>query len=364
VVNYQHWGGFSDARFGYGEHWRGFTSHVPDGVVLHDKASVSVHMGVPQSCHGWWAGQHRVLNTMWESDKIPSSFKRYFPLYDMIVVPNEIDQERFAEHHPIVKVVPLGVDRKEYPVIDVPRLDRFQFRAGGSLWNRKGLDIVVKAFHKLGLPNADLRIKAAPHASDVPQAELGPNVYLDRKWMSHDDKCRWFAEADCFIAASRGEGFGLMPLQTIAMGVPTIVSLTTGQIQFSHLATGRVKCGKSPAVIGGYWDEPDLDELCELMKDHYENFSKYQTQARATVPKVDEFSWDNAVKKMLTTLPEGTLLSTNEWVESVSWIQVRALDNVEADIGKNKVRLRKGETATITDGQYQVLYDAGKVVMA
>jgi glycosyltransferase involved in cell wall biosynthesis len=363
-VNYQYWNGFTDSRFGYGEHWRGFTSHLPDGVVMNPQASVNVHMGVPMSCKGWLKGQYRVLNTMWESDTLPSSFKRYLPLYDMIVVPNEIDQRLFSQHHDNVRVVPLGIDQTEYFPTDVPRHVRFQFRAGGSLWWRKGLDVVVKAFNKLNLPDADLRIKAAPHASDVPKEPLGPNVYLDRQWMTHQEKCEWFAAADCFAAASRGEGFGLMPLQTIAMGIPTIVSRTTGQIQFSHLATGQIDCGKSPAVIGGRWDEPNFDQLCEAMLDHYRNRNKYQAQARADVHRVDEFSWDKAVQKMLATLPEGRLLDTDEWVDAAVFITVRALKNVEADIGRDKIRIAKGEIARITDGQYQVLYDAGVVVMA
>lgn len=363
-MNYQKWDGFTDSRFGYGAMLDGFVNHVPKDVTLVEKASTAVHMGVPFSCKGWWAGSYRVLYSMWETTALPSSFARYLPLYDMVIVPNQCDAEVFGQHHRNVHVVPLGVDRNEYKPLTVPRNPRFQFRAGGSLWGRKGLDVVVAAFNKLGLPDADLRIKAAPHASDVPKTDLGPNIYLDRQWMSHADKCRWFAEADCFIAASRGEGFGLMPLQTIAMGIPTIVSLTTGQIQFAHLATGTVSCTKSQSPHVGKWDEPNVDELCEQMLHHYRHRDVVTSSAQANIHKVDEFSWDNAVQKLLTVVPQGRELSTSSWQDATVYHKVRAIKPVDAHIGNRRVRLEKDQIVEITDGEYQVLYDAGAVVMA
>jgi hypothetical protein len=35
------------------------------------------------------------------------------------------------------------------------------------MWKRKGMDVLVKAFNALKLPDAELHIKAAPHASNI-----------------------------------------------------------------------------------------------------------------------------------------------------------------------------------------------------
>lgn len=342
----------------------GFLSAIPQDVELNDRASVAVHMGVPFSCKGWWDGVHRVLFTMWETTELPTSFERYLPLYNQILVPNEYDRDLFAKHHHDVKVVPLGVDTEWYKPIDVPRHDRFQFRAGGSLWGRKGLDVVVKAFNKLNLPDADLRIKAAPHARDVPKEPLGANIYLDRQWMSEEQKRIWFAEADCFIAASRGEGFGLMPLQTISMAVPTIVSLTTGQVQFSHLGTGTVNCAKRQSNTVGFWDEPDLDELCAQMMHHYENRSQVKTQAIINSVEAADFSWVNATRKLVDAVPVGRVVSSKVFHEATVIHKVRALRRIEADIGTRRYRQSKGDIFEVTDGDYQVLFDSKAVEMA
>lgn len=362
-MNYQWWDGFSDTRFGYGAMLDGFLLGAPNTVVFDRKASVHVHMGVPFSLKGWFHNQHRVLFSMWETTELPNSFRRYLPLYDQVIVPNVDDKHVFSRHHDRVDVVPLGVDVGVYQPMNVPRLPRFQFRAGGSLWGRKGLDVVVEAFNRLRLPDAELRIKAAPHARDVPTGFLGDNIVLDRQWMSETDKKRWFAEADCFIAVSRGEGFGLMPLQTIAMGVPTIVSLTTGQKQFAHLATGTVQCSKKQSNTVGLWDEPNVDQLCHEMVHHYENRDQVRKVALLNSGRVAEFSWQEAARKLVETVPVGDLLVTDLFVEATTRLRVQAQRNIDATIGEHKVRRRAGEVFEVTDGVYQVLYDSKAVKM-
>ena len=360
-MNYQSWVGFTDIRFGYGAMLSGFVDNIPEGVELNEKASTQVYMGVPIAHKGWWKGQHRVLFTMWETDVLPHSFIRYLPKYDQILVPCEHNVELFSQHHPNVKHVPLGVDTTFWSPRQRPRSNVFQFRAGGSLWKRKGLDVVVRAFNELRLPDAVLRIKAAPHARDVPDNIESDKVFLDRQWMSLEDQRKWFNEADCFIAASRGEGFGLMPLQAIALGVPTILSMSSGQTQFSHLATNTVKCGKSQSETIGRWDEPNLDDLKRAMLWHYNNRAEAEQKAAQMAGKVDEFTWQKSTQKLVDAVPAGTLLKTRTFEESFTDVKVVALKDFTADIAYKSIKAKKGDILTITDSQYQVLHDSGSV---
>jgi glycosyltransferase involved in cell wall biosynthesis len=242
-------------------------------------------MSVPNVKKGWLVGQHRVCFTMWETSVLDPVFVRWLGQYDQILVPCEHNVELFSQHHHDVRVVPLGVDHKFWRpqprVVDGP----FRFHAGGSLWRRKGLDVVVRAFKALNLPDAVLHIKAAPHAADTPRGGFPPNVVLHRKWMSLEEQRDWFNQADCFIAASRGEGFGLMPLQAIALGVPTIVSETSGQVQFADCAWGRVPVSKVTADTVGEWDEPDQGVLEELMMLAYRNRHTIREEAELNIPQ-------------------------------------------------------------------------------
>lgn len=305
AVNVQNWHGFTDARFGYGSMLNGFLEHKPKDVVIDPKSTVSVHMGVPFSIKGWYKGAYRACFTMWETDVLPPRFARWLSQYDEIIVPCEHNVAVFHEHHPRVKYIPLGVDTEWWTPIPREENKVFRFQAAGSLWLRKGLDKVVEAFNKLNLPDAELHIKAAPHASDTPKENLGDRVFLHRQWMDKDSQRAWFNQADCFVAPARGEGFGLIPLQAIALGIPTIVSKSSGQEQFAHLATSVVSHRKEQCFMGGRWDEPNLDHLMQLMSFHYYHRKNLWIEAQARAKNAAEFSWKMAAQKLTNHLPLG-----------------------------------------------------------
>ena len=361
-MNYQSWQGYDNPNLGYGSMLQGFKGSIPKSVKLDSNASVHVHMQVPSYIEGWFAGQHRVLFSMWETDTLPGDFRRWIPQYDQIVVPCQHNVELFSKFHNDVSYCPLGVDHKFWHPMGTVHTGVFRFQGGGSLWHRKGLDILVKAFNALKLPDAELHIKAAPHAQDTPTGRLGNNVFLDRTWMDPEEQRDWFNRADCFVAVSRGEGFGLMPLQAIASGIPTILSDSTGQSQFSHLAFGVVPCGKSKAQTIGRWDEPNQKVLEELMMEAYRNRGSIKEKALARVPETKVFSWANASKQLLSLIPAGQLLDDPDWVKPDVKTEIQVVRNVNAHIGNQFYSFKPGETYVVPENVHQVLMDSGAVI--
>lgn len=360
-MNYQSWQGFDDPNFGYGSMLKGFKDALPKTVKLNDDASVHVHMQVPYACKGWFEGQHRVLFSMWETDVLPASFRRWLGQYDQVVVPCQQNVELFSQFHNDVSYCPLGVDHKFWKPMDGSGGGPFRFHGGGSLWRRKGLDVLVKAFNALKLPDAELHIKAAPHAKDTPTGRLGEKVFLNRAWMSPVEHRDWFNRADCFVAVARGEGFGLMPLQAIASGIPTILSDSTGQSQFAHLAFGVVPCGKSKAETIGNWDEPNQKILEELMMEAYRNRGTIKQVATGRVPETKQFSWSSATKQLLDLIPTGTLLENPSFVAPNIAVQIQVVRKVNAHIGRTLYQLEPGETYTVPENVHQVLFDSGAI---
>jgi len=356
-VNYQSWTGVGDPKIGYGSMLDGFLSAAPKTVTFDKHASVNVHMQLPGTIPGWHKGQHRVLFTMWETDTMPNFMHPWFNQFDQILVPCEHNVELFSKYHPDVTCVPLGVDLTFWKPQDRDTDGPFRFHAGGSLWLRKGLDLVVRAFTELNLPDAELHIKAAPHAFDTEEIKH-PNIKLYRDWMNKETQRDWYNQADCFVAPARGEGFGLMPLQAIAMGIPTIVSESTGQREFMHLAQWTVPCGKSPAQTVGQWDEPNLQKLKLAMQDAYD-----MRLPRKRPAGTNKFSWAEAAKKLVAAVPPGKLLSNPGWEAPTVQIKVRAKRTVKATIGNDTYILAPGQIASITPGAYQVLSDSGAVEM-
>lgn len=355
-MNFQSWQGVDDSKFGYGSMLAGFKSVIPKTVTLNDDASVLVYMNTPDGARGFLSGQHRACFTMWETDQLPSNFLRWLPKYDQLIVPCQHNLELFSQHHSDVRMVPLGVDNKFWSGYTEPD-GTFKFLAGGSLWFRKGLDVVVKAFQRLDLPDAELHIKAAPHAGDTPNVKH-PRIVMHRKWMDEEAQREWFRQGHVFIAASRGEGFGLMPLQAISLGIPTIVSDTTGQEQFSHLATGVVTTTRSPAFTIGNWDEPNLDELCEQMLDHYRNWNVHQAQAVFNAKSSSAWSWRKATKALIDAVPVGTLLEEPSWEPVVVNVPIKVKKKMSCDIGRTHYDFLPGVEYQVPEGVLQVLSDA------
>lgn len=359
-TNYQNWRGFTDARFGYGAMLSGFLSAVPDTVTLDPRASVSVHMGVPFSCKGFYEGSHKVLYTMWETDAMPSRFRAWIDYYDQILVPCEHNVELFSKYHPNVKHVPLGVDCDVWKPMQREQNPVFRIHAGGSLWRRKGLDIVVEACKLLDFPH-ELHIKLAPHAKDNPPLETMPQVTFHRKWMSQDETVRFFNQGDVWVCPSRGEGFGLIPLQAIACGIPTIITATSGQAQFAHLATGVVGHQKVPTGTGR-WDEADPSELAAEITRHYRNQQQVRTLAANNRGLVrEQFSWVLAAQKLAAALPQGRLLTDAKWVPAQTKVKFRVNRSVESSINGKTHNFVAGRDYLDSEAVFSVLWQAGYI---
>jgi hypothetical protein len=111
--------------------------------------------------------------------------------------------------------------------------------------------------------------------------------------ITDEDEVDLYRMAHCYVQPSRGEGFGLQPLQAIAQGMPTILTDAHGHKAFSHLG---VPIGWHPVradyfIYGdaGDWWEPSYDELCEAMWDVYQNSETIwgETSQRGSVASAD-----------------------------------------------------------------------------
>lgn len=339
----------------------GFLSGLPKGVQVSPLGSVDVLMSVPFAIKSWYEGTHRVSFTMWETDQLPERFIRWMSQYDQVIVPCAHNVEVFSPYHPNVSAVPLGVDTKFWKPYDRPENDRFVFTCGGSLWKRKGLDLVVEAFKKARLPDAELWVKAAPHASDVPKMDVS-GVRWFREWMSPEEERNFYNQSDCFVAPARGEGFGLIPLQNIALGVPTIVTWTSGQAEFAHLATAIVKHRKVPAQVGR-WDEADVGELSDWMRAMYGGRDGFKRVALGNAPKVGEqFSWRHAAEKLVAVLPVGERLSERKVRHPSVTFAVRVSEKVIVEVNGKRWTLLPGQDNVVPENVADIAAEAGKVV--
>lgn len=341
---------------------------VGERAVLHDKAEILVLMMMPGMVKGWWDGQKPSVFTMWETDTLPVLMHDHLSQFDKVLVPCEHNRAAFSKWHPNVVTVPLGVDLGRWRPSDRPPNDKFRILTGGSNWVRKGIDAVIRAFLEVNPPNAELVIKTIPDLiGEVPPIS-DPRISVCQEYLTPDQEVDLYRSADLYVSASRGEGWGLMPLQAIAAGIPTLVSATSGHMEFINLATRVIKTTPQPVNVPplytvGLWDEPDHQSVVDGITWFLDNRDTARDKALKNAVKASRFSWDNAAKRLLSAVGTGPVVEGDKWKRAdPGLVPLRVRRRTKATIGVHRVDLAPNETHMVPVNVRDVIVEAGLAV--
>jgi hypothetical protein len=266
--------------------------------------NVACWVSTPSHARWWYEGQHTTMFTMWETMRLPEAFREHLHEFETVIVPSKQNLELFSRYHPNVRYVPLGMSPNEWAYRERTPPDRyFRFLIGGS-GLRKGTDIAFEAFRTV-FPQAHRMHPQPTLVMKNPRNEpyYGDCVEIISGKLPAEAEQDLYGSAHCYLQPSRGEGFGLQPLQAIAQGCPTILTNAHGHEAFAHLG---VPIGWTPEKAGyfifgdaGDWWLPNFEELCEAMHDMYHNYSQHQAVALEASKRAHrEFTWARTVEKL------------------------------------------------------------------
>lgn len=338
-----------------------YMSDTPTNLMCY--ASVPTHMV------GFFEGQHKAFITMWEAMTLPESFRDTFHEIDTMIVPSQQNVELFSRYHDNVHYMPLGVDPELWHYVPPTAPEReFNFLISGR-GPRKGVDLAFKAFREVfrgvtGGPTPRLIMKSLKghgqyYAADVEHinGKLEPVAERDL-----------YARAHCYLQPSRGEGFGLQPLQAIAVGRPTILTDAHGHASYAHLGLG-ISADAAPAeyfIYGdaGDWWEPSYDELCEQMWDVYKNWGAHFDRAKVNAEVVaNEWTWSQVTDRFIEILgPEMTkpYAGSGAWCQSEQKLyRIVTRFDWSADIAGRQLYFEKGKEYWEPADVKRNLFDAG-----
>ena len=351
-----------------------YQSFGPD-VPTAGLSELVLWVSVPSHARGWYAGQKACLFTMWETSHLPSSFRENFHEFDTLIVPSTQNLELFGEHHPNVRYVPLGIDTERWAY--VPRTvptTRFNFLISGR-GQRKGVDLAYKAFRRVFPAGSWPRDMPAPHLilkSPRPEDYYGDRVETVTGYLPSEAEVDLYANAHCYLGPSRGEGFGLQPLQAIAQGLPTILTDAHGHKSFSHLGMGLEgavsKAGYFVFGDAGAWWEPDFDQLCEYMEYVYYNYAECVDRAKTNAVEAAEFTWKRCADGVLDALGRDRLVPCThpgDWYEPTGRLfKIVLLRDHTVDAGGYIKKYIKGQEYRVTADVKRIMFDAGLVDVA
>lgn len=173
---------------------------------------------------------YRILYTMFESTKIPDEFIPYLKEADKVLVPSTFCKTVFDKAGIKTEVVPLGYEDDVFTYKERENKRKakktFNFLHYNAFNVRKGFLELFKAFTQEFEPDEPVKLilKTTLHKAPLPITKSQyPNIEIIRGKKSERELLQILHDSDAFVFPSRGEGFGLTPLEAMATGLPTIV---------------------------------------------------------------------------------------------------------------------------------------------
>jgi glycosyltransferase involved in cell wall biosynthesis len=258
--------------------------------------------------------QYQISYTPWESTVIPEDWKYYIDACDEVWVTSDWCANVFEDNgFKVSNVYPHGIDpmwipnrRKEDGVIKflhigepAPRkAGQMVLDAFGSLFgNKEGYSLTIKAdqINTTRVYNnyLDKNILGVPD-------KYYNNVSVITDVLNDEELVSLYQSHDVLVYPSYGEGFGFIPLQALATGMPTIC--TSGWAHYEkYLGPLKLKSelidSPWPFPHEGKVFEPNYQHLLELMRDVSINFNAYSGYYFAQSTKIHkDYNWEQLTK--------------------------------------------------------------------
>jgi glycosyltransferase involved in cell wall biosynthesis len=221
-----------------------------------------------------------------------------YDLADIILVPSHKSAETFlAAGIPEQKLayVGRGVDTQRYTPGTAPQdLTRFIFV--GALIKRKGVHLLLEAWKKLGLNNAELVLVGELHDELKPTMQEYASSSIKHIGFSPkvQDELR---RSSAFVFPSECEGFAKSTLEAAACGLPLIATAESGD---------AVQDGINGRII----PPNDVDALAEAMRDFHHRRSELPNMGALGRSRVlNCLSWDHYRQRILHAYARAKALS-------------------------------------------------------
>jgi glycosyltransferase involved in cell wall biosynthesis len=219
---------------------------------------------------------------MFESTKCPPYWEPYIKHLDLLITPSKFARDIFYNQFGIDSlIIPHGIDTDLYTYRPRPENRVFRFLHYNAFDFRKGFDIVVDAFTQEFHQDewVKLTVKGVG-GNNYPYMNL--NIESIIKDYTPEQLVDLLAEHDCFVFPSRGEGFGMTPLEAMNVGLPVIIPNAHGIAEyFDERYCYEIGCDMSKAVYYredydkndlGLWYEPKIESVRKQMRQAFNDW--------------------------------------------------------------------------------------------
>lgn len=293
--------------------------------------------------------------TMYEADNMPEGLFAGFGNWDGMLVPSEMNRRTFSTKHPNVQRIDMGVDWRFWSP-QPRRLDgTFRWLYTSHSPKRKGGDVALRA---AAILERDFDMEMVPSSG----LGLSDEALRDVFWSCH-----------AFVQPSRGEGWGMMPHQALATGMPAVISDCPGHADYGRVIPGAYMTAThpEPSILTfhgdpGMWWEPDLDDLVAGMRWVMENYPQASSEAaRAPAVCEERYDWTLIAERVVEAIGADVLDGpdpSGEWRPAEFLKFPVTFSRSLADpwcVAEERITVRAGETMMLTPDQKRVALESG-----
>ena len=215
---------------------------------------------------------------------LSSRMSLYLP-YDAILTVSEFSKSQLIRNYvnpDKIFVIPNGIDFNFYESGKYEKYDRPTIVCVSRLSKKKRLHILLEIVEYLKEDIPNLQLVLVGEGSDRVRLEKLISIYgIDgfvkfKGYVSEEEKREILHRSHIFCFPSEQEGFGLVPLEAMASGLPVIESKISPLLELHN-----------DAAI--YANTPE--EFAEMVKTLFFNPEFYAEQSRKSKQKAKEFSW-------------------------------------------------------------------------
>jgi glycosyltransferase involved in cell wall biosynthesis len=290
--------------------------------VPFDNPDAPVQMSFVQpEYYGFYDHQYKIGYTPWESTDIPEFWLEHMDQCDEIWATSEWVRDVYRSHG-LTK--PLFVYEHGVDKIWTPRKrnrhDVLRFLHVGEPAPRKDAQLALDVFREAFGDSKDVHLTIKAHNTNTTRVRdrMGsiictpdqlPNVTVTTKELTREEMVSLYHQHHVLVYPSWGEGFGFIPAQALATGMPTICTAEWAPYKdyLGDLALdSRYVDSPWEHTHPGKVTEPDADHLYQMYMKAYEDFENqsdaFYNQAEAFRTRYDwvnltEKAFDHIVKK-------------------------------------------------------------------
>lgn len=294
----------------------------PWPLALNSHAPVGVYIGYPGAAPNWLKEHEtKCLVTVCETNKIPDEWVSACLQVDYVFVPSKFCRQVFIDSGvrktPVI-VVPHGVDLWPMPARDPESIDgtlNFLHVTGAvSFPHRKGTPALLRAwkdieseFHGMHLT---LKMYKEPRMMEyIKRLGVERIIVDDTPTLAPQEMANYLNRFDAVVQPSRGEGFGMVPLEARSLGIPAILTGIAGHSE--HFAPGvdiEVPVGSYKPMVtqgnaDGFAPTVEAEHVEQALRTFLADINGHKNRAKQWATRFrDMWQWRNVLKPLMNTV--------------------------------------------------------------